>query len=94
MINIEYDDEDMLETARVIRAVNPHAHTMTVAQIVDHMKYTADGVFNQRRKTEYVSTLGYVLTLYKADKNTFMIKPSVSAFTVESFLKERGMLGE
>ena len=89
MINIDFDEEDMMETALVVRAINPHVSDMTPEQLVENMKRTANSSFNTRRKTEYVSTYGYVLTLYKADKNTYMVKPSVSAFTVKSYLERK-----
>lgn len=89
MINIEFDDEEMMETAFVVMAINPAVSDMSVQQLVENMKRTANSSFNARRKTEYVSTYGYVLTLYKADKDTFMVKPSVSAFTVKSYLERK-----
>ena len=89
MINIDFDDEDMMETALAVRAINPAVSDMTPEQLVENMKRTANSSFNTRRKTEYVSTYGYVLTLYKADKDTYMVKPSVSAFTVMSYLERK-----
>jgi len=83
---IEFDEENLHETADVVCMLNPHAAAYGgVDALVDHMKNAAETTNWSRYG--YVSTLGYVLSAYHIDKNTLGIKASVSAYTVKTFLQ-------
>jgi deoxyribodipyrimidine photolyase-like uncharacterized protein len=77
---LEFDEENLVETAKAVLLVNPFVSDMSVDQLVQRMKDTANRT--NWSKYGYVSTLGFVLTAYPLDKKTTGIKASVSAFSV------------
>ena len=85
MKNIEFDEENLRETAEVVCVLNPHAAVLGVDSLIRNMKNSANTT--KWNRYGYLSILGYVLSAYHIDKTTLGIKASVSAYTVKTFLE-------
>lgn len=85
MKTIEFDDQNLLEVAEVIKVINPYLSGWELHTIINSMKNTANTT--NWNRYGYVSILGYVLSAYHIDKNTLGIKASVSSFTIKTFLE-------
>lgn len=88
MKTIEFDEENLRETADVLSVINPviaDSNWGGVDETIRHMKNVAHATNWSRYG--YVSTLGYVLSAYRIDKNTIGIKASISPFTIKSFFE-------
>ena len=91
MTNIIFDEDELAQTARVVALINPHCFS-TVDELVFQMKMDAKKSFTSG--SGYISIFGYVLTAFNHPDSgfdcpigTIGVKSSVSAYTVEKFLK-------
>jgi len=84
---LKFDDERLLETAKAVQAVNPFARNYTIEGLIDHMKATAHRNFADG-SDGYVSTLGFVLTLWTAEDGTRHIFSSVASYSVNEFAQK------
>ena len=84
---IQFDEDNLLETAKVVIQVNEYMRDQTPQNMVEHMKRTAYS--SGSKDLGYVSTAGYVLSFFKgANDNEICVKASISTHTVERFLEK------
>jgi len=83
-----FDDSELTQTAEAIRALNPHAAAYPLESLISHMKGSAAIAYPNEGDNGYVSTLGYVLTIWTSkDTGARHVKASVSSYTVMQGLK-------
>lgn len=83
---IEWDMYHAKQVAEVLTVMNPFAPS-TVEGVIDHMRGL---VANQDcTNVDYVSTLGYVITIVKTNDGTYSTRVSLDAYCV---LKHLGMI--
>ncbi len=81
MSTLIYDEARLLQTAHAVQLVNPYARNYSLDALVDNMKATARRAFDGG-SDGYVSTLGYVLTVFTADDGSRNIYSSVASYSV------------
>ena len=89
---LTFDDKELRSVAESLRILNPHTKGFSVDSLVSHMKSTAEQCYSRDRNFGYVSTLGYVLTIFHFDDGKTpggvpTIKASISEYTVAEYLK-------
>lgn len=83
---LKFDEARLFETAKAVQAVNPHARNYPIESLVEHMKATAHRTFGDGGHG-YVSTLGFVLSLFTNDDGSREIHSSVASYGVNQFVK-------
>mgnify|MGYP003339510256 CR=1 FL=1 len=89
---LTFDDKELRSVAVSLRILNPHAKGYPVNSLVSSMKSMAEQCYSRDRNFGYVSTLGYVLTIFHFDDGKTpggvpTIKASIGEYTVAEYLK-------
>lgn len=86
-MTLKFDDASLLETAKAVQAVNPYARNYPLSSLIESMKATAHRAFDDGSHG-YVSTLGYVLTLWTDTDGSRHIHSSVASYGVNEFARK------
>lgn len=85
---MKFDDKALALTARAVMAVNPYARNYTVESLVENMKETAERAFADQSEG-YVTTLGFVLSLFTNPAGEREIFSSVASYSVLEHVEGR-----
>lgn len=88
MTTLVFDEDNLLETAQMVRCLNEHVADMPAEYLVEHMRWTAR-VLND--KLGFVSTGGYMLTAYKTESGEVAVRASVTSYNVRKGLERLGV---
>ena len=84
-----YDEDELLQTAKVVMALNPFANFIDHQALVDHMKRCAEA--NLTDGPGYLAVFGFVLSTFWWDSKVggdLGVKASVSSHLVERNLEK------
>jgi len=85
---LTFDENNLRETAEVVIRINPHLEGFEVDQVMRMMRRDAENCYDENNNFGYLSTFGYVLTLYTGSNDKPAIKASVNSYTVMTFLAD------
>ena len=85
---LKFDEDNLRDVAEVVIQINPSAEGMEVEYLMAKMRANAIECFEENNNFGYLSTYGYVLTLYNDPWGNPSIKASVNVYTVKTFLED------
>lgn len=90
MTTLRFDEDNLADTAAMVRCLNEYVADMTVPQLVEHMRHTANASLGDT--LGFVSTAGYMLTAFRNLSGEVEVRASVTTYNVRKGLER--LVGE